>query len=1339
MRRSPTVAALIALLGVLSAARGQDVDVPEPLAPWRDWVLYGEEFRDCPVLNGRMPGETASHICAWPGPLSLTVDTESARFSQTWTLYSEEWVPLPGDAEHWPSGVTVDGSARPVVARDGRPALRLPAGTYRIEGEIGFAVRPASLAIPPETGLVTLTLDGEEVARPEIDGGTLWLGLRPDSEAEEDRLDVIVHRLLSDTLPMRLTTRIELDIAGQRRELALTGAAVAGFVPEHVESELPVQWNADGVLRVQIRPGRWEITLRARAPAPVESVTREAVVAPWPPDEIWSFRPEPRLRVAALEGAEPVDAERSGVPPEWRDLASYRVAAEQPIAVVERSRTDAAQANRLVLRRDLWLDFDGGGFTARDRIDGRMWSEWRLDMAAPYTMTMASVDDEPLLVTLGTEPGLQGVELRSQAIDLTATARLPNAGRLPVTGYRSAFDDVTTTVHVPPGYRVLAALGADRAPTVWLERWRLLDVFLLLIVGAAAWRLFGPAAGIVALLALVIAFHEPNAPRWTWLNLLVAIALVRVAPSEGRLGSAARWYRRLSVAAVVLLLIPFTTVQLRNALYPQLERTRLERGLTTAEDIAAVGGDALSLARERAAAGSAAAPSAVDEITVTASRIIRGELTRYQPGALVQTGPGLPDWAWTRHTLSFGGPVDAGQTFRLVTIGPWLVALWRVASVALALALLWLLSGRPGPVPRRWLRGTSSAALLAVAALALPSPSPAQIAPGEFPAPALLEELKQRLTAPAACRPACADATAARVAVVDDVLTVELDLALQAPSAVPVPGAPGGWRPFEIAVDGDPVGSLYRDRGQTAWLSAPAGVHRVTLRGPVPPGNGVTLPFPLRPRRIAVDAPDWNVAGVADGRLLSGALELTRQPEDGDGDEGELGGTIIAPYVDVERRLVFDLDWRVRTTVTRVAPESGAFTLSVALLPNEAVLTPGIEAAGGRATVAFADGEDTVVWESRLPTAQTLTLTAAGADAPWTERWLFEVGPIWHAEYMGLPSAAPLDPDPSLYTPEYDPRPGETLTVALRRPEPASGDTIAIDTVNYERDVGARVSNSTLEITYRTTRGGQHVITLPEGSELDSVWIDGDPVPLELEGRMLGIPVTPGEHDAEIEWREPTGVGVWTSVPVVDLGGGASNIETRLDLPQDRWVLLALGPRLGPAILYWPELVALVLGALVLGRLAASPLRTHEWLLLGVGLSTFAWPVLLLFAIWAFAMSARGRVEGPRSRGRFNAMQVALGVLTVAALVALVGAIPVGLLGAPDMHIVSPVAGGLSWFVDRTAGLTPDAGALSVSQWFYKAAMLAWALWLSFALLRWLPWAWRSFAHGGLWARKAAQ
>jgi hypothetical protein len=105
----------------------------------------------------------------------------------------------------------------------------------------------------------------------------------------------------------------------------------------------------------------------------------------------------------------------------------------------------------------------------------------------------------------------------------------------------------------------------------------------------------------------------------------------------------------------------------------------------------------------------------------------------------------------------------------------------------------------------------------------------------------------------------------------------------------------------------------------------------------------------------------------------------------------------------------------------------------------------------------------------------------------------------------------------------------------------------------------------------------------------------------------------------------------------------------------------------------------------------------------------------------------------------FNAVQVALAVLTVAALLSLLSAIPNGLLGRPDMRIEGTLyqPALLSWFHDRVASALPQPLVISVSLWFYKAAMLAWALWLSFALVRWVRWAWDAYGTTRLWARDA--
>ncbi|HSG64629.1 MAG TPA: hypothetical protein VLD39_06500, partial [Gammaproteobacteria bacterium] len=418
------------------------------------------------------------------------------------------------------------------------------------------------------------------------------------------------------------------------------------------------------------------------------------------------------------------------------------------------------------------------------------------------------------------------------------------------------------------------------------------------------------------------------------------------------------------------------------------------------------------------------------------------------------------------------------------------------------------------------------------------------------------------------------------------------------------------------------------------------------------------------------------------------------------------------------------------TIVERIAPSEAAFTTTIPLLASEAVLTPGVEVAGGAATVAFAAGQRAVHWSSRLPGVTSLNLTAA-ADRPFTEHWVFDIGALWHAEVAGVPRTPP---EGFLSAFEYLPRPGETLTIDITRPEPAGGDTIAIDRVDYVANVGQRLTQSTVDFTYRSTRAEQHVVTLPEGSELDSVAIDGSPVPLRLDDAQLELPVTTGQHSVTIAWRNAREIGTIARLDRIDLGAGASNLQASLRLPQNRWVLLGFGPALGSAVLYWAELLVFALAAVALGRLAWSPLRTHEWLLLGLGLSTFAWPTLMLFTVWAFTMSWRERSSLKLPDRWFNALQLVLGALSFFALATLIGAIPIGLLGTPDMQIASPVGyETLSWFEDRSAGLTPEAGALSVSLWFYRAAMLAWALWLSFALLRWLPWAWRAFSHGGHW------
>jgi hypothetical protein len=124
-----------------------------------------------------------------------------------------------------------------------------------------------------------------------------------------------------------------------------------------------------------------------------------------------------------------------------------------------------------------------------------------------------------------------------------------------------------------------------------------------------------------------------------------------------------------------------------------------------------------------------------------------------------------------------------------------------------------------------------------------------------------------------------------------------------------------------------------------------------------------------------------------------------------------------------------------------------------------------------------------------------------------------------------------------------------------------------------------------------------------------------------------------------------------------------------------------------------------------------------------------------IVAGWLLALGWR-RERGTVVPGHaFNLMQLGLVFLTLAALATLFFAIQMGLLGQPSMQIGGNGSSGsmLRWYQDRMGSQLPRPWVLSVPLLVYRLAMLAWALWLAQALVRWLRWVWGCFSEGELW------
>lgn len=1336
---------------------GAAPDIPEPLKPWVGWVL--EEHRDyrCPFLYNDFDYKN----CIWPARLKLDLEAEKGSFAMDVAVYAESWVRLPGDNKHWPQQVTINGKPAPVQDRDNVPSLLLTAGNYRIGGQFFWDELPVALALPYNSGLIDLTVSGQNIPMPNFKDGQLWIkpgengaGAQP---AAENSLDVQVFRRIIDDVPLQVVTRIELDVSGVQREMKLSSPLLPGFIPLQLQSELAARLDADGQLLLQLRPGHWQVDVTARHPQELLQLPLQKNPAPWPDAETWSFDARPYQRVVEIHNLPAIDPQQSNLPEEWRNLPAYRINAGETLqfTLIRRGDSDP-EPNQLNLERTFWLDFDGGGYTVNDRIDGTMTQSRRLNALPEVQLGQVMLDGGGQLITHLPGSNERGVEVRKGTVHLSADSRIePRSGSLSAGGWQQSFQNVRAKLNLPPGWRLLGASGVDNVPDSWISRWTLLDLFVVLIAALAIARLWNLPSGLFALAALGLMWHEPGAPRYVWLHILAAAALLQVLPA-GKFATAVKWYRNLAGLVLLLIAVPFMVMQIRIGLYPQLERL-----VYPIEPLFSVTTDSAVQQAPMPATAPPPAPQAESEADMAAGgeaalmekrRLIRprrGEddamghamhkdappkepsvnFDLIDPNAKIQTGPGLPQWQWRSVQLSWNGPVDANQQMRFWLLSPALTLLFNLLRVIMLVLLSLLVFGLLNK--RFKLNWPPSAAAVLLLPIVLISPKPAH---ADFPSPKLLEELQQRLLKAPDCAPQCAQISALQVHIDGNMLRLDLQAHSAQNVAIPLPVDNQQWLPQQVTVDDTPAQALYRDEQNQLWLMLPEGAHNVILEGRITAQQEFSLPLPLPPHRVNISAQGWKVEGVHENGVPDGQLLFTRSTPETSAPQTELRPGLLPPFASVERTLLLGLDWRVTTRIVRLSPPDSTLALAVPLLPGESVTSDGVHVKDGKVLVNMPPHQNEMVWESVLKKSAQLDLTAAKTQQ-WSEIWRADVSPIWHLDSSGL---APVhQPDPhGVWLPEWRPWPGETLHLAISRPNAVPGQTVTVDKSILRASPGKRTQETSLELVLRSSKGGQYSLYLPENADLQSVTIDGMTQPLRLNNRQLVVPTRPGTQTVQVVWRENQGVSPLLRSPAVKLESESVNSHVQVTLGEDRWTLWVHGPRLGPAVLFWGIVAVIALLAYGLGQIRLTPLKPWQWFLLLLGLSQIPLAAALIVIGWLLAMG--WRCERPLFGVKtFNAAQIGLGLLSLLSLGLLFYAVQQGLLGSPAMQIGGNDSNAyqLNWYQDRSAAMLPVATVISLPLFGYRLLMLAWSLWLALALLNWLKWGWGCFANGGLWRK----
>jgi hypothetical protein len=1359
--------------------------VPAALKPWTEWVLHDTPDARCPRVGG-----FGERTCVFASSLSLAIDDSGAIFKVDVSAYRlDAPLQLPGHAGAWPVDVRLDGRPLPVSAAQNLPQVFLPAGPHHVEGRLSWQRMPAQLTIPSGYASVSVLLRGR-AAHPD-DGGIIWLvESGSHAAAEADSASVRIFRRVFDDVPARVETAIELTVAGKPREITVPRAVLPGFTALQLRSTLPIRLDG-GDLRVQAVAGKsWVYVLSWR-----DTPLSELRLPAGSDAEVWSFAAVDAVRRVEVEGPVPVDPRQADVPGPWQQLPAWRIKAGEALRVTERHRGDAGQTpSRLNLARTLWLDEDGVGLTFRDQLAGTLSglpgdesgasaapASWRLSMQEPFELGHARFNGQDQYLTRIGPTGASGVELRSANVNLEADGRVKDrSGPLSVAGWSSDLQQASATLIVPPGWRLVHASGVEHAVGAWTEKWTLWDLFLTLLICVAAARVFGRWTAVMLAAALALSWTVPQSPAWLWLLPIVAAAAEQAAGGAARVGRWATFVKRAGFAVVAIGIVVFSVGQIRGALHPVLE----EGG---SPDFAAAGGSGAPVPVEEKvpAVTSPASPPLAEPVTEAKSVLEAGmsdsetlkkdgslasallsqrpaRSLRYEavdPTAKVQTGPGVPSWRWRTYALQWNGPVKAGQPMRLWLAPPWLVRIGSIVSVLLLVAALWMMAGRPRfrfpPFARRASNpvseSTGAAAALAIilasgvlgVALLCTSPSAAAqqaqpVTDAAVPTAqdgwqSLLRDLHNRLLEPPVCAPSCSSIQRLTVLARPGLVELRAEIHAQVDAVIALPGG-AAWREAHNEIDGRAGEFTDHGNGQIAVRTS-AGVHTVVRTLSTGTSNEIAIRLPSAPGAIETRLDGWQISGLRDDGTAGESLNLvrTQHPSSGAPSAAASSDRGIPPLARIDRTLVLGSRWQVRTVIQRVDGGTRPQEVRVALLPNEAVTTPAVRVVDGVALVNVLPGA-AAGFDSDLPTRSPITLQA-GKEPGQFDVWNLEASNMWSVNLGGTPPV--LHVRDGLWGPQWRPWPGESATLTIQRPEGVPGNTLTIDEVQVHVIPGAQESDTHATVAIRASLGGTHRFELPEGARILALKKDGRDLPAYSEGRNVPILVEPGAHRIALTWREPRGIRGAFHLPQLGLGASAVNATIETTVPEDRWLLLAWGPTMGPVVLFWSMLVVLVAVALVLARLVRSPLSSAGWIVLAVGAGQAGLVPALTVLAFIAAVSARERWGQELTTWKFDLMQIVFALFAVAAVATLFGAVHNGLLGRPSMLVVGNGSSDtlLRWYQDRVTDTTPAATVLSLPLWVWRVAMLAWSVWLALTVVRVAGWTWQAFASGGRWKK----
>ena len=1318
----------------------QDQKIPEPLQPWLEWLKSKNPQLNCPPLHNDFDQRYKNY----PSILYLMAEKNRMTFRQEWEVYAKSFIALPGSAEYWPQNVMINNRKGIVIKKNDLPFLYLSAGHYEIKGQIKYQQRPKSVSIPEQTSIIHLWLDKKRILPVNRDAkNSVWFGDdNMIADLEKNSIRLRVYRKIQDNIPIYTTSIINMSVSGENRELLLGRFLLENNLAMEINSQLPVRLEKNGNLRIQAEPGTWTITLKSRQIEHLDSIRMQKLTADWPLEEIWVFEDNPNLRKVNIEGVVNIEPKQTNIPDEWKRYPVYLVKPDDIFQINEKLRGDFSNdPYRFSLNREFYLDFSGKGYTVIDNISGKTLQRMHFTANNQMEPGKITVNDQPQEITMNND-GEKGVELREGFLHMESVSRIPEKSfNMSAGGWKSDFENVRTILYLPPQWDVFHILGVTQISHSWIQKWNLWSLFVLLIIVVSVAKLAHPVWGIFSGVVLLLTYHDSIYIIVFFITIIIFISLLKVLPKI-KIAKIMKSILNLIFLGFCIFLVNYSIIQFKMGLFPQLEYESVyqTRGLENMK-LKSEYNEAYQPEPQLKQSSPPFVEMELDQSRKGTGLISRKPQMIYDAQANILTGPGKPNWMWNQTEFSFSGPVEKDHTISFLLIPPYIMRILHFVKVILLLLLVFKIFTLSLKNKEKLFK-----IFLLVKKILIPAKTMiilifflwmpvSKRVYADFPPEYLLKEMEKNLLSKPVYFPNSAAMESGILELENDELFLSLIINSLEKVSFPLPVSDQSWEISDISVNNIKTGGIRKTEKNDLLIVLSEGRNIIRINS-VLFRSSLQISFPFQVNNLKVYSKTWNISGLKNGTLPNRNLKLLRiKSIDNDKAQKFLLPDPIESLVMVTRRIEIHNEWQIITEIQRIAPRKGAINLRIPLLDGEMVNTKDIINENGFANVIMLEEQMDFSWDSYMDKSNLISLQAVKMKNV-VEKWVVDVSSRWHLEVEGLkPIKQSYDGNAML--PVWRPRAGEKLKLKITKLDFVEGQTKTIEKMGLEHGPGVKINKNLLYFTVNSSKGDNYNINFPPNIVLKKVKIDGQEQIFSLEKNNLNIPLRPGTQDIEIEWQGNKNFQFFHRTPEIKLQTPATNTNIKIKIPQNRWILMTGGPLVGPAVLFWPILLTLILFAVILGRSKITFLKTYEWLFFFLGMSTIDQVGGFIFVIWIIFLCYKEQILKKLGKDYYNLIQVLVILLAVISLVSFIILIPKGLLSLPNMYIQGNGSTNtvFNWYQDRHGQEFPIGWMISVPIFVYRIIMLIWSLWLAVSLVRWIKKAWNLFNTGGLWMK----